>query len=101
MNIEEIYSNCLDLSISELDNLKDKLQWLRNEKFNNTYKVVEIYPGERIESKVTEATGFYYYHKHSKGYSMGRGTHYIVIPIEKYSDSLNKELIEKYDDKWA
>ena len=38
MNIEEIYSNCLDLSISELDNLKDKLQWLRNEKFKTIYK---------------------------------------------------------------
>ena len=98
MNIEEIYSNCLDLSISELDNLKDKLQWLRNEKFNNTYKVVEIYPGERIEEKIKKETGFHCYHKSCEGYSMGRGTHVIVIPIEKYSNDLKNELISKYND---
>ena len=100
MSIEEIYNNCLELTISELDNLKDKLKDLRNEKFNNIYKIVEIYPGERIESKIIEETGFYCYYSPCEGYSMGRGTHYIVIPIEKYSDSLKKELIEKYDDKW-
>lgn len=95
MSVEEMYNNCLELTISELDTLRDKLKDLRNEKFNNTYKVVEIYPGERIESKVTEETGFYCYYRPCEGYSMGRGTHYIVIPIEKYSDSLKKELIEK------
>ena len=51
------------------------------------------------ETKITEETGLYCYHRPCSNYSMGRGTHYIVIPIGKYSDDLKEDLIKKYDDK--
>lgn len=96
MNKEEIIQYCTNFSISELDYIRDELRYLRNEKFDNTYKVVEVFPGTRLVEKIKKETGFHCYHKPSEGYSMGRGTHVIVIPIEKYSEELEKELIEKY-----
>jgi hypothetical protein len=95
----EILKKCSDLSLSEIQNLRDDLAELYREKFNITYKTVRIYPGKRIEEKIKEETGFYCYHEKADSYSMGRGTHVIVIPIEKYSDDLKNDLVSKYDDE--
>lgn len=92
-----ILEQCKELSLSEIEELRYDLLLMYRDKFNSLYKTVEIYPGERIEEKIKKETGFDCYHKPCEGYSMGRGTHVIVIPIEKYSYDLKKELILKYD----
>lgn len=89
----------IDLSLDELENFIMELISLRNKKYNELFKTIKIYPGRRIEGKIKEETGYYCYHVPATG-SAGRGTHIIVIPREKYTEELEKELIEKYDDKW-
>ena len=86
------------LTIYEIDNLIEQFIRIRKDKFNSQYKTVCIYPGNRIENKITKETGFECYHKPCEGYSMGRGTHVIVIPIEKYNEKLKDYLISKYDE---
>ena len=95
---KQILELCEELSLSEIEELRYDLLIMYQDKFNSLYKTVEIYPGERIDEKIKKETGFHCYHKSCEGYSMGRGTHVIVIPIEKYSDDLKNELISKYDD---
>ena len=95
--VNEIIKQCSDLSLTEIEALRYKLLILYRDKFESMYKTVEIYPGERIEEKIKKETGFHCYYKPCEGYSMGRGTHVIVIPIEKYSDDLKTELKSKYD----
>lgn len=98
MNKEEIIKYCNKFSISELDYIRDELEYIRNEKFDSTYKTVKVFPGSKLVEKIIEETGFYCYHRPCEGYSMGRGTHVIVIPIEKYSEELEQQLIKKYDE---
>lgn len=62
------------------------------------YKVVKVYPGIRKVEMIESETGFDCFHAPCEGYSAGRGTHNIVIPIEVYTEELEKELIKKYDD---
>ena len=95
--VNEIIKQCSDLSLTEIEALRYELLILYRDKFESMYKTVEIYTGERIEEKIKKETGFPCYHKPCEGYSMGRGTHVIVIPIEKYSDDLKTELKSKYD----
>ena len=95
---KQILELCEELSLSEIEELRYDLLLMYQDKFNSLYKTVEVYPGERIEEKIKKETGFHCYRKPCEGYSMGRGTHVIVIPIEKYSDDLKNELISKYDD---
>ena len=95
--VNEIIKQCSDLSLAEIEALRYELLILYRDKFESMYKTVEIYPGKRIEEKIKKETGFHCYHKPCEGYSMGRGTHVIVIPIEKYSDDLKTELKSKYD----
>ena len=95
--VNEIIKQCSDLSLTEIEALRYELLILYRDKFESMYKTVETYPGEIIEEKIKKETGFRCYHKPCEGYSMGRGTHVIVIPIEKYSDDLKTELKSKYD----
>ena len=94
----QILEQCKELSLSEIEALRYDLLIMYQDKFDSLYKTVEIYPGERIEEKIKKETGFHCYHKSCEGYSMGRVTHVIVIPIEKYSNDLKNELISKYND---
>ena len=98
--VNEIIKQCSDLSLTEIEALRYELLILYIDKFESMYKTVKIYPGEIIVEKIKKETGFHCYHEKVDSYSMGRGTHVIVIPIEKYSDDLKNELISKYDDKW-
>jgi len=82
------------LSIGNLDLLIDELKRIRNRKFNETYKTVKVYPGRRLETTIQNETGFYCYFV---PHEYGRGTHIIVIPIKKWSEKLQNELLEKYD----
>lgn len=99
-NKEYVINKCKKLSVDEISYIIEQLQYLQRDKFESLYKTINIYPGEIIVDKIKKETGFECYHESCKGYSMGRGTHVIVIPIEKYTDDLKKELIEKYDDKY-
>jgi hypothetical protein len=92
--------NYSELSIIELDGLIDKLRAIRNQKFNEQFVEIEIHPGHYQVENIMRETGFHSYHKPCVRETMGRGTTYIVIPKDKYSEELEKELIEKYDDKW-
>ena len=93
----DILKQCEELSLVDIDALRYELLILYRGKFEALYKNVEVYPGERIEEKIKKETGFHCYRKPCEGYSMGRGTHVIVIPIEKYSDDLKNQLKSKYD----
>jgi len=97
---KEIFEMCKGLSLSDIMSLREELRDLYREKFDSMYKTVRIHPGERIEEKIKAETGFHCYHEPAPGYSMGRGTHVIVIPIDKWSEDLKNSLIAKYDDKW-
>ena len=93
----QILEQCKGLSLSEIEELRYDLLIMYRDKFDSLYKTVEIYPGERIEEKIKKETGFNCYHKSCEGNPLGRGTHVIVIPIEKYSNDLKNKLISKYD----
>ena len=92
---EQIRENIRNLS--DYGSILPLIQSLQVKSFN--YKKIVNSPatGERIDEKIKNETGFHCYHKPCEGYSMGRGTHVIVIPIEKYSDDLKTELKSKYD----
>ena len=96
MTPEKIIKFCKVLSITDLDILIEELQYIRNEKYNYTYKEVLIYPPNKIVEQIKEETGFYCYHVPCENNYSGRGTHVIVIPKEKYSKKLEKELQIKY-----
>ena len=83
--------------MTEIEALRDELLILYRDKFNSLYKTVEVYPRERIEDNIKKETGFHCYYKQCEGYSMGSGTHVIVIPLEKYSDDLKNQLKSEYD----
>jgi hypothetical protein len=93
----EILKQCEELSLADIDELRYELLILYRDKYEALYKTVDIYPGERIEEKIKKETGFHCYHRPCENNSMGRGTHVIVIPIEKYSDDLENQLKSKYD----
>lgn len=96
--ISEIYKQCTELSLIEISELRDKLSLLYEDKFDSMYKKVYVYPSEQMEEKIKKETGFHCYHNKCNGYSNGKGTHVIVIPIEQYSYRLRNELINRYDD---
>jgi len=92
---------CSDLSLNEISDFRAYLYDLYQAKYNFLYKEVVIHPGERIEEKITKETGFKCFHKvPMQEYFAGRGRHVIVIPKEQYTEELEKELKNKYDDKW-
>lgn len=84
------------LSIDELDSLIYNLKELREKKFNDNYKVVEIYNySGNIAEKIKSETNYQCYHKHSsQTYTCGIGTNYIIIPKENYSKNIERELKE-------
>lgn len=96
-NINNILEQCKDLSLQEIYRLREELSFMYRDKFEASYRTIHVYPGERLVEKIKEETGFHCYHKPSEGYSSGRGTHVIVVPIEKYTDQLVQELTEKYN----
>lgn len=82
----------------EIEKVKLHLQNLRIEydnHFNELYKTIKVYPGKNIVPKIKIETGFHCYHEPSQ---YGRGTHVIVIPYNKFSEELKKQLHETYDD---
>ena len=95
----EILEECQNKTLSELTELISLLKNLRNKKWDNAYKEIKIHPGERIEDKIFKETGFKCFHEPAHN-SLGRGTHVICIPKERYSNELEQELRTKYDDKW-
>jgi hypothetical protein len=98
--VKELISQIETLSLEEISTLIESAKDIYTQKYNSQYKKVYIYPGEYIVDKIIKETGFHCYHVKPRDYSLGRGTHVIVIPIEKYSEELKEELIKKYDDKW-
>ncbi len=95
---QEILSQCKNLSLEDIDYLIGQLRDLYSERFNSVFKVVKVYPESNIVERIKTETGFHCYHKPYKECDGCRGTHIIVIPIEKYSVELERELISRYDD---
>ena len=96
--VKELISKFEELSIEELDDLIEVAQDKREEKFDDAYEIVEVFPGSRIEEKIKKETGFHCYHKPCESYSSGRGTHVIVIPKKDYCENLKQALIRAYDE---
>lgn len=97
MDTESLLKQCEGATLKELDEIISELKIQRRDLFNSMYKIVEVFPGVRIEDKIEKETGFACYHKPVEGYTMGRGTHCIVIPVEQYTEELKKKLVETYD----
>lgn len=93
---KEILQQCDALSLCDIDELYNELRKLWWKKYNAKYKRICIYPGADITEKIKIETGFNCHHE-SCGYSMGRGTHVIEIPIEQYTEELEKKLKDDYD----
>ena len=96
MTNQEILEIASNKNLEEIDRLIYLLRDMRSSKFNSMYKVVEVYPGNRIEKEITKATGFHCYHTRGDTIS-SRGTHTIVIPIADYSTQLETELKTKFN----
>ena len=95
----EILQICQNKTLSELADLIGLLKDFRVQKWNDAYKEIRIHPGERIENKIFRETGFICFHEPAHNPS-GRGTHVICIPKEQWTKEIEKELRNKYDDKW-
>lgn len=101
MNKKEIIEAIKELSLEDVSSVLGICKDIYEDKYKKTYTEVYIYPGERIEDKIHEETGFYCYHKPvEQEYSAARGTHVIVIPKEQYTKELEQNLVKKYDDNW-
>lgn len=87
--------NYKNLTLDELNNLIGHLKDLYSSKFYETYTVVEIcnYKGN-ISHKIQEETGFECNHSGKTGYV---GYNRILIPKEKFTEKLKRELEDKYD----
>lgn len=85
------------LTLEELEYCHSASKMTFWEKYHKKYRDVSIYPGSNITRLITDETGFECRHVPCEGYSAGRGTHKIRIPIEQYSEKLEQELIRKYD----
>lgn len=96
----DILEKCQDKTLHELAELIELLEGFRYKKYNETYKEIRIHPGERIENKIFQETGFKCFYEPSCNHPVGRGTHIICIPKEKWTKALERELKDKYDDKW-
>ena len=96
MTSEKIIKFCKVLSITDLDILIEELQHIKKKKYDYTYKEVLVYPPNKITEQIKKETGFYCYYVPCENNYSGRGTHVIVIPKEKYSKELQKELELKY-----
>ena len=100
MAINNILELCKELSHNELYDLILSLKELHKKKYKDVFVEIRIHPGEYIVTTIIKETGFYCYHEKAIDNPMGRGTHIIAVPKEKYTNELKKELINKYDDKW-
>ncbi len=101
MDKKSIIEEIKKLTLEDVSWILDWVKDIQSSKYDEKYIRVIIHPGENLTQKIKKETGFYCYHKHSvQQYTAGRGTHYIVIPKEQFTEELKKKLIEKYDDKW-
>lgn len=101
MTKKEIIQAIKELSLKDVFSVLGNCKDIYRDKYRETYVEVCIHPGERIEDKITEETGFKCYHKPvNQEYSAARGTHVIVIPKEQYTEELKERLVKKYDDNW-
>lgn len=91
-------SNFKDLTIPELDKLIEELGYLRREKFNNKYIVIDIYNyNGNIAREIKEATGLHCQHVASEnGY--GIGTNKVIVARDQYTEKLKNDLLTKYND---
>lgn len=98
MNREEILLEFSKLSLEEQDRVIEEMWTITRTLYWETYTHVEIFnKSGNISSTIKEETGFDCYWRSNKAGTGYIGTNVIVIPKEKYSEELEKELLIKYD----
>lgn len=95
-NIKVIYDSCKDLSLKDLDILVDILRSKYSSDLHTKYLVVEVFNYDgNISSTIQKETGLECFHKPSFNYG-GIGTNIVLVPKDKNTTRLEKEIIEKY-----
>jgi len=90
----------LEFQVSKMtdEELEELKRCISDEK-DKRYIQVSIYNIEgNIASNIQKETGFKCYHEYAQQeYTAGIGTNYINIPVNKFSEKLEKKLISKYN----
>lgn len=96
--IKVIVKSIKRLSLEEVTKLKEEIQQIEIEKFNDVYVVIKIFNvNGNISKKIKDETTFETYYKFNY-YDEGTvGTNVVLIPKERYSEKFEKELLDKYD----
>ncbi len=93
--IQTILDQVKDYSLNELSELVYQLKDIQSNKYRDTYKNINVYNGSgNITDKIHRDTNLQCYHVSSN--IGGVGTNVIMIPLDRYTEELEKELIDKY-----
>ena len=94
--VQNILDQVKDYSLNELSELIYRLKDIYRDKYRGTYRTIDIYNMScNIVDRIKSETGYSCYYLPAER-SGCIGTNVIEVPLDKYTEDLEKELIDKY-----
>lgn len=98
MTTQQLVEVILQKDLKEIEEIKKELDLFLYSK-EQKYRTVEIITGDgNIAYQIQKETGFECFHRYpAQVMTSSRGTNYIKIPVEKYTEEIENELKKKYE----